>query len=326
MANHNHLMERVAGMDGIKTGYTNASGFNLLSDVNRNGHHLVAVVMGGKSAAGRDRIMEGLLAQYLEAAAPTRTAGAVEERAPIEPAAETVAANDDMAPDGNEGPHDTSPSLIAPTLAVPPAPIPKAVVRPASAERARPAFVAGAPHSIDPDRLPPPLSATARSRVVLDGSTNGRALSGNTSAMALATATPSSLRWTTGPQPAKETLVATRSAVVHRVSDDNDETASIRPQGRVASKSVDERLVASQGDWTVQIGATDSAEAATALLTKAKTHNSSALGGARAMTEKVRKGGSTLFRARFAGLAPAQAEAACKSLKRSGFACFATHD
>jgi len=41
---------RVEGMDGIKTGYTAASGFNLLTSVRRGGHHIVAVVLGGASA------------------------------------------------------------------------------------------------------------------------------------------------------------------------------------------------------------------------------------------------------------------------------------
>ena len=52
IANHNHLLDRVEGMDGIKTGYTRASGFNLLTSVKRDGHYIVAVVLGGASAAG----------------------------------------------------------------------------------------------------------------------------------------------------------------------------------------------------------------------------------------------------------------------------------
>ena len=48
--NHNHLLDRVEGMDGIKTGYTRASGFNLLTSVKRDGHYIVAAVMGGVSA------------------------------------------------------------------------------------------------------------------------------------------------------------------------------------------------------------------------------------------------------------------------------------
>jgi D-alanyl-D-alanine carboxypeptidase len=63
-ANHNHLLGRVDGVDGIKTGYTNASGYNLASSVNRDGRRLVAVVMGGETAASRD----AQVAQLIESA------------------------------------------------------------------------------------------------------------------------------------------------------------------------------------------------------------------------------------------------------------------
>ena len=58
IGNHNHLLGRVDGVDGIKTGYTRASGFNLLTSVHRDGRSLIAVVMGGRTAGARDRIME----------------------------------------------------------------------------------------------------------------------------------------------------------------------------------------------------------------------------------------------------------------------------
>src|SRR5271166_6806760 len=74
IGNHNHLLGRVAGVDGIKTGYTRASGFNLLTSVHRDGRSLVAVVMGGRSAAGRDRIMENLIADHLAQASAAHTA------------------------------------------------------------------------------------------------------------------------------------------------------------------------------------------------------------------------------------------------------------
>lgn len=58
---HNNLMYRYGGMDGIKTGYTNASGFNLVSAVAKGNRRVIGVVMGGRTAAGRDKIMEGLI-------------------------------------------------------------------------------------------------------------------------------------------------------------------------------------------------------------------------------------------------------------------------
>ncbi len=58
---HNNLMYRYKGMDGIKTGFTNASGFNIVTAVNDSGRHLVGVVMGGKTARSRDKHMAALL-------------------------------------------------------------------------------------------------------------------------------------------------------------------------------------------------------------------------------------------------------------------------
>jgi D-alanyl-D-alanine carboxypeptidase len=59
--NHNHLLDRVPGVDGIKTGYTAASGFNLDASAVRDGHRLIAVVLGGSTAATRDNHVAELL-------------------------------------------------------------------------------------------------------------------------------------------------------------------------------------------------------------------------------------------------------------------------
>ena len=58
---HNHLMYRYPGMDGLKTGFTDASGFNLASTAVRDGHRLFAVVLGSRTAAVRDKLMAHLL-------------------------------------------------------------------------------------------------------------------------------------------------------------------------------------------------------------------------------------------------------------------------
>ena len=68
MPNHNRLLGRVKGVDGIKTGYTRASGFNLVSSVSDGNRRIVAVVMGGTSGAARDRQMAALIKRYLPAA------------------------------------------------------------------------------------------------------------------------------------------------------------------------------------------------------------------------------------------------------------------
>ena len=58
---HNHLMSAFQGMDGIKTGFINASGFNLAASAVRNNRRLVGVIMGGRSAESRDMEMASLL-------------------------------------------------------------------------------------------------------------------------------------------------------------------------------------------------------------------------------------------------------------------------
>lgn len=58
---HNRVMLRYAGADGIKTGFINMSGFNVVTSVRRNGRDLVGVVMGGNNAAVRDDRMIALL-------------------------------------------------------------------------------------------------------------------------------------------------------------------------------------------------------------------------------------------------------------------------
>ena len=67
---HNNLMYRYEGMDGIKTGYTNASGFNLVSAVRSGNRRVIGVVMGGATARGRDALMASLLDRYVSKASP----------------------------------------------------------------------------------------------------------------------------------------------------------------------------------------------------------------------------------------------------------------
>ncbi len=64
--NHNNLLSSYSGTDGIKTGYTNASGFNLVASVERNGQRIIGVVFGGKKARSRDKHMISLLNKYFK--------------------------------------------------------------------------------------------------------------------------------------------------------------------------------------------------------------------------------------------------------------------
>src|SRR5882724_12560836 len=82
--NHNRLLGNVEGIDGIKTGYTRASGFNLVSSMRRGNRHLAGVVLGGRSGGSRDATVPNLLAENLDKGAPKPTVASSTERSPAD--------------------------------------------------------------------------------------------------------------------------------------------------------------------------------------------------------------------------------------------------
>jgi D-alanyl-D-alanine carboxypeptidase len=71
--NHNRLLGQIEGVDGIKTGYTRVSGYNLASSAVRDGRRIIAVVLGGESAAARDAQVAYLIEGAFEELARRRT-------------------------------------------------------------------------------------------------------------------------------------------------------------------------------------------------------------------------------------------------------------
>jgi D-alanyl-D-alanine carboxypeptidase len=133
-------------------------------------------------------------------------------------------------------------------------------------------------------------------------------------------------------RPAAQTAKASASEAL------NGERPAAAPKA-VAAKESRQTLVARAAEaesqsgepahkgWIVQIGATDDAAKANDLLIRARAQNRASLASAKPVTEKVKKGEDIFYRARFAGLdSSAEAETACRSLKRSGFSCFTAHD
>jgi D-alanyl-D-alanine carboxypeptidase len=89
---HNRLLGSVRGVDGIKTGYTRAAGFNLVSSVQVDNRSIVGVVLGGASTPARDNQMRKLIAAYLpKASAKPGTGELIAQTAPA-PAAPAPAA------------------------------------------------------------------------------------------------------------------------------------------------------------------------------------------------------------------------------------------
>ena len=119
--NHNHLLGSVEGVDGIKTGYTRASGFNLVTSMRRGNRHLIGVVLGGRSGGSRDAIMRNLLAENLEKGATTHTVVAVTERNGAD-------ASTDVA-DASDTPARPAPQVQAAAAPAPEAPAPRLASR-----------------------------------------------------------------------------------------------------------------------------------------------------------------------------------------------------
>jgi len=71
--NHNTLLANFQGTDGIKTGYTRMSGFNLVASAHRGGRHVIGAVFGGASAGSRDAHMRVLLTRAFPRAGTEKT-------------------------------------------------------------------------------------------------------------------------------------------------------------------------------------------------------------------------------------------------------------
>jgi D-alanyl-D-alanine carboxypeptidase len=86
--NHNHLLGKYEGVNGLKTGYTAASGFNLTTTVLRDGKSIIGVVLGGKTARARDLQMVDILDRAMPSAVAMRDTGI--RLASVEPAPRPV--------------------------------------------------------------------------------------------------------------------------------------------------------------------------------------------------------------------------------------------
>ena len=141
--NHNHLLGSVEGVDGIKTGYTRASGFNLVTSIRRGNRHLIGVVMGGHSGGSRDAIMRNLLAENMDKASTRRTVAAITERNPADANADVAEAEALSRPtqaiqvEGAVQAVSSEPAAAPPIHSI--APVPRSVIAAATAAMPPPA-------------------------------------------------------------------------------------------------------------------------------------------------------------------------------------------
>jgi len=373
--NHNHLLGSVEGVDGIKTGYTRASGFNLVTSMRRGNRHLVGVVLGGRSGGSRDAIMRNLLAENLEKAATKRTVAAITERNASDANADVAEAEAESRPtqtvQAQGAVQSASPEPIAApavrsasrsifaaaTAAVPPpqaktelAPFTNGVIQtqaiaaiPGSSEPMKPVRVktvqvkagqmklasAGSSQPATPitSAIPParPEVPETSSAVVAKAETNKAEINKaevNKAEVARTEMPPQPANHGTGNGilgvlPASSVPPSSSASQAMAYAD-----PAPRPQPQTIQQNGAIKPVAVHTGWIIQVGALESESEARQRIEAARSQARGMLAKADPFTEPVvAKGDRKLFRARFAGLDRDQAEAVCRTLKRSDISC-----
>jgi D-alanyl-D-alanine carboxypeptidase len=145
MTNHNHLLGRITGCDGLKTGFTNGAGFCLAATAQRDNHRVIAVIMGSSEAKLRDLKMAEL----------------IEKGFALMPVGSTFEPN---APPSPQPP----PAAVAAPAGSPPPTIPvnaPVITIPAPTSPAAPAITTPSP--VEPAPLPPGKITSAAGHVTL---------------------------------------------------------------------------------------------------------------------------------------------------------------
>jgi D-alanyl-D-alanine carboxypeptidase len=314
--NHNRLLGRVAGVDGIKTGFIRKSGFNLVTSVRRGNRHLVAVVIGGASGGARDARMRSLIEEHIEQGATERTAAKIVEGALAQAQAKP---------------------LTIPVLGIQ---LPRAEGTPAGADPARPdstAMASVAPPRPAPGSTEPIAAIPVRTLTVRAANT---VQSAATAALSLAAAGAGQLPAASPapaaePQPATQYHTASATSVPVAAPPAGKPAAAAAAPARQAAAQPSEPPVMQTAaisaapkaqprpGWMIQIGAFPDEGEARERLQSARNLAKGILGKADPFTERVVKGRETLYRARFVGLDERRAEAACKYFKKNNIDCFA---
>ncbi len=315
IGNHNRLLGKVAGVDGIKTGYTRASGFNLVTSVRRSNRQLVAVVLGGRSAGLRDARMRDLIDENIIIASTQRSAPMIAEAAepagrnPVQRMAAAVItpAKADPAPtsaiprpSAAAGSNDPLQPILVKTVSVKPASIKTTSLGPLPAS-ATPTTIA-----------PPTMTPVAQVKAAPELSY------AEANPVAQAKAAPESARIEANVLPPPPARPGTLGVLPVKMA-----SATPTPLAPAAEPPTNTPHTAHRDGWMIQVGAFDQEDEAKQHLTAAQSQAKTLLGAADPFTERVMKGDKALYRARFAGLDKNQAEAACQYLKRNEIVCMA---
>jgi D-alanyl-D-alanine carboxypeptidase len=351
MRNHNHLLGVVDGVDGIKTGFTRASGFNLLTSLHRDGRYLVAVVMGGPSASERDERMRELISAHIKEAALRRTAPTIAEIGERREEAKSPASRTDRTATANvesrtapsatpsaapstvprmaAGSNDPIRPLLVKTISYRTAPVQTASLAP------MPALVPVAAPVPQPSAVSPASSQIQTEIAASAPKVELKVAQAEPAVRPAAASEPAPVKSVEAapvqiqpvqPQPAQtQTPQIPARMQPAQIEPAPTETHTAAAKLRTAP-AYSAPPVHSHGGWLIQIGAFDDEAEAKQHLTAAQSKVHVALAAKDPFTERVQKGDKALYRARFAGFDKSTAEAACRVLKRSDFECMALKD
>jgi len=353
---HDNLIGRYMGADGIKTGYTGSSGFNLVSSVVRNGTHVIGVVMGGRTAARRDAEMMRLLdEQYARiAVAPNLVAhNGVPWRNAVT-AAPTMVASVDLAPEAGDdeeaaeaavsdtealgddenviaAPAPPRPNIGPQVAAVPPPP-PQAAYQPAPAVAYQPPPATPPPH---PALVAPPKPAPAPQRVAAAPPviyspyaplSNVPLPKAKPEAPGMIIAAADLPKVTPLPKPgAPAAAPTTRPVQVAMAAPPPKPTPKPRLRTDVGEGDIGDSPVPASVPkaWTIQIGAFADMTQARGQLAAYAEKSMDVLGqAARIIIPFTAVDGHTLYRARFGPFVEREAREVCSRLTERGQTCF----
>jgi D-alanyl-D-alanine carboxypeptidase len=312
--NHNTMLNTFKGTDGIKTGYTRASGFNIVTSVWRGRRHVIGAVFGGRTAAKRDREMRALLTRALTRASPRKTR---------KPHPLLVARSKSRT---KVAEHTASATPSAQKRLPDPGPILRAMAK--SQPQPRPQ-VAEAPVHVFKVRQEPIVMKVSDETSDMEDTGNPVAFpteEGDASGADAAEAPTSGrpvLAAKLGQSFAESRGQAGPSGVMRGLP-----PSTLGAQARAISRSAGYAEVpplkqaVSGGDYEVQIGAFGSVTEARSALANAQDRAGGLLAGLQSTTPSTVKDGQTMFRARFTGLNADRASSTCTELRRRSIDCF----
>ncbi len=322
MRNHNKLLGRVEGVDGIKTGYTRASGFNLVSSVRRGSRHVVAVVLGGASGGARDARMRALIEQHIASASNNRTVAKITETTDVAAAAPRISKPEVVAkPEFRPIRDDVmAPVAVASAAAMETTEPARPEATPAAS--AAPATFARAPKPGSGEPINP---VKVKTITVKAGNVQTAAL------VPLVAPTPQAAQAPAHFAPTAPAVAPPRPGVLGTLPAEPAQPATVyqtaaATSAPVTTESVAPRQPHPRGPWIIQVGAFPKETEAKDRLRAAQSLARSMLAKADPFTERFVKGNQEYYRARFAGFDQHGAEAACKYFKRNDIACLATRN